>query len=101
MIELFKSTPTGKELDAVKDVLLSGWWAKGKVAEKFEKEFSDFVGCKYAVATNSCTAALEIAVRCVDGSGLLPETCTVSPFTFVSSALCLLNAGKKIQFMDI
>jgi len=96
-IDLFKSTPTGKELEAIKSVLLSRWWAKGKIVDEFEKEFAEFVGAKYAVATNSCTSALEIAVKSID----LPETCTVSPFTFVSSALCLLNSNKEVEFLDI
>jgi perosamine synthetase len=97
MINLFRSTPTGEEIDALKDVLLSGWWAMGSKVEEFEKEWAKFTGAKYAVATNSCTSALDIAVRVVK----LGDEISVSPFTFVSSALCILNAGKRVKFVDI
>lgn len=97
MIKLFTSTPTGTELAAIKKVLDSGWWDTGKYVEEFEKQWAEFVGAKYAVATNSCTSALDIAVRVVD----LPKTVTVSPLTFVASALAPLNAGYKIRFVDI
>lgn len=97
MIKLFTSTPTGTELDAIKEVLESGWWDEGKKVAEFEEKWAEFVGAKYAVATNSCTSALDIAVRVVD----LPKKVTVSPFTFVSSALCLYNADKRIEFVDI
>lgn len=96
-ISLFKAVSTGKELTRIKKVLDSGWWGNGSVVDTFEKEFAKKVGAKYAVATNSCTAALDIAVRVVK----LPDVITVSPFTFVSSALCALNIGKKIRFVDI
>ncbi len=97
MISLFKSVQTGEELAAIKEVLDSGWWAQGKKVKEFEEAFAAYTGAKYAIATNSCTAALDIAVRVAD----LPKQCTVSPFTFVSSALCLLNAGKQVKFVDI
>lgn len=97
MINLFRSTPTGKEIEAIREVLESGWWAQGAKVKEFEEKYAAFVGAKYAVATNSCTAALDIAVRVAP----LGEEVSVSPFTFVSSALCILNAGKKVKFVDI
>ncbi|MGD0976837.1 MAG: DegT/DnrJ/EryC1/StrS family aminotransferase [Minisyncoccia bacterium] len=96
-ISLFKAVPTGKELAAIKKVLDSGWWAMGPKVEEFEKTFAKKAGARYAVATNSCTAALDIAVRVVK----LPNPVRVSAFTFVSSALAPLNIGKKIEFVDV
>lgn len=78
-------------------VLKSKWIGLGPKTAEFEKKFAKFVGAKYAVALNSCTSALDIAVRIAD----LPETVTVSALTFVSSALAPLNAGHKIKFVDI
>lgn len=97
MIDLFRSTPTGEEMDAISEVLLSRWWAQGSKVKEFEEKWAEFTGAKYAVATNSCTSALDIAVRVAD----LPYECTVSAFTFISSALCIANAGKKVKFVDI
>lgn len=97
MIPLFKTKPTGREVEAIKRVIDSGWWSQGKVVEQFEKAFAKSVGAKYAVATNSCTTALEVAVQCVK----LPKTVTVSPFTFISSALAPMNAGHLVKFVDV
>lgn len=88
---------TGKELAAIKEVLNSGWWGMGHKVEEFERAFAKKAGVRYAVATSSCTAALDIAVRVVK----LPNPVRVSAFTFVSSALAPLNIGKKIKFVDI
>lgn len=97
MINLFKSVKTGEEIGALREVIDSGWWAQGAKVKEFEQEFAKFTGAKYAVATNSCTSALDIAVRVAP----LGDEVTVSPFTFVSSAQCILNAGKKVKFVDI
>lgn len=97
MISVLKPTKTGTEYEAVKSVIDSGWWAMGSKVEELEERWADFTGAKYAVATNSCTAALDIACRVVD----LPKTVTVSSFTFVSSALAPLNAGREVEFVDI
>ncbi len=96
-INLFKSVPTGTEIEALTKTLESGWWARGAKVKEFEEAFAKSVGAKYAVATNSCTAALEIAVKVAD----LPDEVSVSAFTFVSSAQAILNAGKKVTFVDI
>jgi len=52
-----------REKDAVSAVLNSGWIAAGKEVSEFEKEFADYVGVKYAIFTNSCTAALKMAYK--------------------------------------
>lgn len=96
-INLFRSKPTGDEMFEISEVLSSGWWAMGAKVKEFEESWAKYTGAKYAVATNSCTAALDLAVRVAP----LGDTITVSPFTFVSSALCILNCGKKVKFVDI
>ena len=49
-----------KEID---HILESGQMAYGKHVSAFEQAFAEFIGVKHAVATGSCTQALEIAVR--------------------------------------
>lgn len=97
MINLFETVPTGTEYEAIREVMESHWWGSGKKAREFEEKFADYVGAKYAIATNSCTSALDIAVKVAP----LGDDVTVSPFTFVSSASAILNAGKKVKFVDI
>ena len=85
-------TELGKILD-------SGWIGQGPKVKELEEKWAEYTGAKYAIATNSCTAALDIAVRAVQ----LPDVVTVTPFTFISSALAPWNYRnrKKVRFLDI
>jgi len=88
---------TGTEVLELNKVIDSHWWGMGPKVKEFEEKWARFTGARYAVATNSCTSALDIAVRLLP----LKNPVTVSAFTFVSSALAPLNAGYKIKFVDI
>lgn len=84
-------------LTEMEKILDSGWIGQGPKVKELEEEWCRLTGAKYAVATNSCTAALDIAVRAVK----LPKRVSVSAFTFVSSALAPLNAGYDVELLDI
>jgi len=85
-----------KELDSIME---SGWVGMGPKVQELEEKWAKYTGAKYAVAVNSCTSALDIAVRIVGFSKYTPVK--VSAFTFISSALAPLNAGYEVQFVDI
>ena len=53
---------TDAEINEVVETLKSGWVAKGPRTNRFEQEFAGYLGAKHAVAMNSCTAALHIAL---------------------------------------
>lgn len=80
------------------DVLDSGWASFGPKVEEFEKKFAERVGAKYAVATNSATAALDLAVKAFGITG--GELITPS-FTFTSDAHVGEWNGMKVSFTDI
>ena len=50
------------ELGEVMAVLRSGWLTTGPRVERFEREFAAYVGARYALAVNSCTAALHLSL---------------------------------------
>jgi dTDP-4-amino-4,6-dideoxygalactose transaminase len=99
MIPIAKPIIGEDEISAVTAVLRSGVIAQGKKVEEFEGAFAEFIGTKYAVAVNSGTAALHIALL-AHGIGKGDEVIT-SPFTFIATANSILFTGAKPVFADI
>lgn len=90
---------TSDELTAVSRIIKSGWLSLGQETEKFEQSIAKYAGAKYAVATNSGTAALHLSVI---AAGIKPgDEVITTPFTFVASANCCLYEKAKPVFVDI
>jgi dTDP-4-amino-4,6-dideoxygalactose transaminase len=53
------------ELVEIKDALASGWITTGPKTRQFETAFSQAVGASHAVAVNSCTAAMHLALEAI------------------------------------
>jgi perosamine synthetase len=71
----------------------------GKVVETFEKEFAEYIGVKHAIAVNSGTAALHIAIASLDiGPG---DEVIVPPFTFIATASSIIHNNAIPIFADI
>lgn len=88
-----------EEVTAVADTVRSRWLAKGPRTLQFEKEFAEYVGAKHAVAMNSCTAALHVALLT---QNLQPgDEVITTPMTFASSANTIVHAGGVPVFADI
>ena len=88
-----------EEIEEVVEVLKSGWITTGPKVQEFEKRFSEFVGAKHAIAVNSCTAALHLAL---DAIGLEEgDEVIMSPLTFAATAEVVLYFGAKPIFVDI
>lgn len=88
-----------EEIAAVTAAIQSNWWSKGPKTIEFEKIFADYVGAKYAVAVNSCTAALHTALA-AKGIGPGDEVIT-TPMTFCSTANVIVHVGAKPVFADV
>lgn len=98
MIPLFRPSVTALEIENVTRVLESGWWGLGPETEKFEQEFAEFTGVRYAVGVNSATSALELAAR---ACGITGKTVAVPALTFVSTAQAMQHAGNRVIFVDV
>ena len=86
-----------KEISAATEVLKSGWLAHGPKTKEFEDNFAKYHGVKKAISFNSCTSALEVAIRALNLKGEI----IVPSFTFVASANAIVTAGCKPVFIDI
>lgn len=98
-IQLFRPNISEAAIEAVAEVLRSGWIGLGPKVKEFELKFSEFVGSRYAVATNSCTAALHLALI-VSGIKGGDEVIT-TPLTFVSTNHVILYQGAIPVFADV
>ncbi|HXX73339.1 MAG TPA: DegT/DnrJ/EryC1/StrS family aminotransferase [Candidatus Acidoferrales bacterium] len=90
-----------EEIDAVVDVMRSKRLSQlaGKYVEDFEIEFARYVGTKYAVAVNSGTSALSLAVAaCQIGTG---DEIILPPYTFVATANGILQQNAIPIFADV
>ncbi|GAA6514442.1 DegT/DnrJ/EryC1/StrS family aminotransferase [Phocea massiliensis] len=90
---------THRELEEVLEAVRSLWWSRGEKCQRFEEEFAQKVGARYAVSMNSCTAALEVAL-CAYGVSPGDEVIT-TPMTFCSTANVALHLGARPIFCDI
>lgn len=87
------------DIAAVVAVLRSDWLAHGPKVTEFERAFAKAVGAKEAVAVNSGTAALHLALL---GVGVGPgDVCVVPAITFLSTATAALMCGAEVVFADV
>ncbi|WP_416826516.1 DegT/DnrJ/EryC1/StrS family aminotransferase [Ectobacillus polymachus] len=98
---IFLSSPhlSGKEIDYVKDAFLTNWVAPlGPHVNLFEKELSEFVGAKGAVAVSSGTASIHLALKLLNVEK--DDIVFCSTLTFVASANPILYQGATPVFID-
>ena len=84
---------TTEEVNIVSDILLGGWLAHGE----YEELFAAKLGVKNAITMNSCTSALEIALK---ASGITKEV-IIPSMTFVATANAVINSGCTPVFCDV
>lgn len=77
-----------EEAKAVYKVVKSGWLSMGKRVEEFERDFAKYVGAKHAIAANSGTTALHLAL--IDSGIEEGDEVLVPDITFISTANVVL-----------
>ncbi len=88
-----------EEIAEVIDAIKSDWITTGPKVKQFEKDFSEYIGCKHAIAVNSCTGALHLALEAV-GIKEGDEVIT-TPMTFAATAEVIRYFKAKPVFVDI
>lgn len=90
---------TEREKQAVLEVLDSGWLTTGERAKLFERRFAERVGAVHAIALNSATAALHLALEAL---GIGPDDEVIIPtWTFAASAEVVAYLGARPVLVDI
>lgn len=96
----FARAKIGKEeIAATTRILEGGWLTMGEETIKFEEEFADYVGAKYAITVNSCTSGLFLALKALrikEGDEVI-----VPAFTFAATANVVVHCGATPVFADI
>ncbi len=88
-----------EEIDAASEVLRSGWLGLGPKTEQFEQQFASFADSRFAVALNSGTAALHLALDVLRiGPG---DEVIVPSITFISTIHAVSYVGATPVFADI
>lgn len=96
----FALPDTGEpEVEAVSEVIRSGWLTTGTKVRSFEAAFAKYVGAKHAIAVNSCTAAMHLAL---DALQIQPgDRVLTTPYTFAATAEVIRYMGAHPLFVDV
>lgn len=98
-VQLFRPRIRDEAVDAVAEVLRSGWIGMGPKTQEFEQAFARYVNAPHCVVVSNGSSALHLAVRVL---GLPPGTEVItSAVTFIAMNHAILHEGLKPVFADI
>ncbi len=99
MIRVFRPSYDNRELEAIAEVLKSGWVGLGPKTAEFERAFALYCNVDHCIGLNSGTAAIDMALSLLDiGEG---DEVIIPTITFVSGAHCVINHGARPVFADV
>ncbi len=88
-----------EEIREVAETLRSGWLTTGERTARFEQEFKKYIGSRHALAVNSCTAGLHLALAASDiGPG---DEVITTPLTFCATVNTILHVGATPVLADV
>ncbi len=88
-----------EEINEVVATLRSGWITTGPRTARFENDFREYIGCRHALAVNSATAGMHLALA-ASGVGPGDEVIT-TPLTFCATANVILHVGATPVLADV
>ena len=89
-----------RELEYIRECVKTGWISSaGRFIEEFEQKWAAYCGVKYGIVVSSGTAALQVAVGCLE---LKPGNEVIIPaFTIISCALAVIYSRGKPVLVDV
>ena len=70
MLPVLQPNGGKEEVDALREVIESGWWGKGPKVAQFEEEFAKMVGHKYAIAVTSASHGQDLVMKAMGWKGI-------------------------------
>lgn len=98
-ILMFRTFVSKNAIQRVVRTLQSGWIGEGPVVQELEQSIMTLVGCPFAIAVNSCTSALHLAIV-VSGVGSGDEVITTAQ-TMMATSHAIIMQGAKPVFADV
>jgi dTDP-4-amino-4,6-dideoxygalactose transaminase len=87
------------EIAEVVDTLRSGWITTGAKTKEFERRFAEYVGARHAIAVNSCTGGMHVALA---AAGVGPGDEVIVPtMTFCATANVVVHLGATPIIVDV
>lgn len=87
------------EIDAVVEVLKSGWITSGPKTKKFEEDIAKYCGTNHAVAVDNASAGMELVLRVLNIGG--DDEIITTPYTYTATSNVILHRGIKPKFIDV
>ena len=87
-----------EEVEELRDTIESGWWAKGPKVARFEKEFAEMVGAKYAIAVSSATHGQDLVLKALE----IKDCDIINPtISFMTTAVVPLWNNCTTNIVDV
>lgn len=99
MIRLTVPSIEEDDLQAVREVIASGYLVQGRHVEIFEQAVANYVGTNYAIAVSNCTAALHLALLAINVQQ--GDLVLVSAYSWIATANVIELCGAQPVFIDI
>ena len=87
-----------EEVEALREVIESGWWGKGPKVQAFEEKFAEMVGHKYAVAVTSNSHGQDLVMKAMGFKGVDVINPTIS---FIATAIVPLWNDCTSNIVDV
>ena len=87
-----------EEINALREVIESGWWGKGPKVAEFEEKFAKMVGHKYAIAVTSASHGQDLVMKAMGWKGIDVINPTIS---FIATAMIPLWNNFTTNIVDV